>query len=114
MNDSVQYKKQCEIRWFLRYSAKQSGNGASYLELVAEHRGQPAADAFRNGSMGKREQGKAGRVELTDKRIFRLVHAQARALALESVKTAPEGYIVTIQEPTRTLDQNAALNDDFY
>ena len=48
-------------------------------------------------------------MEMTDKHIFRLAHAQARALALEIVKTAPEGYIVTIQEPTRTLDQNAAL-----
>ena len=38
-----------------------------------------------------------------------MVHAQARELASECVKTAPEGYIVTIQEPTRTLDQNAAL-----
>lgn len=44
------------------------------------------------------------------KRVFRLAHDQARGLALESVKTAPEGYIVTIQEPTRTLDQNAALH----
>lgn len=39
-----------------------------------------------------------------------MAHAQARALALEIVKTAPEGYIVTIQEPTRTLDQNSALH----
>ena len=47
---------------------------------------------------------------MSDKRIFRLVHDQARALALECVKTAPEGYIVTVAEPTRTLDQNAALH----
>ena len=45
--ESDEYRKQCEIRFFLRYSAKQSGNGASYLELVGKHRGQPAADAFR-------------------------------------------------------------------
>ncbi len=50
------------------------------------------------------------RAEMTDKHIFRLAHDQAHGLALDSVKTAPEGYIVTIQEPTRTLDQNAALH----
>lgn len=61
MNDSVQYKKQCEIRWFLRYSAKQSGNGASYLELVAKHRGQPAADAFRAEAMDQRGKGNKGK-----------------------------------------------------
>ena len=52
----------------------------------------------------------AGRMSMTDKRIFRLVHNQARILASECVKSAPNGYIVTIQEPTRTLDQNAALH----
>lgn len=41
------------------------------------------------------------------KKIFRLVHAQARANAIEYVKTAPEGQIVTVQPETRSLDQNA-------
>ena len=42
------------------------------------------------------------------KRIFRLVHNQARELAQEAVRNAPEGHIVTVAEPTRTLEQNAA------
>jgi len=43
------------------------------------------------------------------KQIYRLVHDQARQRAQEAIKTAPEGHIVTISEPTRTLEQNAAL-----
>ena len=43
------------------------------------------------------------------KQIFRLVHDQARQRAQEAIKAAPEGHIVTISEPTRTLDQNSAL-----
>lgn len=42
------------------------------------------------------------------KKIFRLVHSQARELAQECVRNAPDGYIVTVAEPTRNLDQNAA------
>lgn len=42
--------------------------------------------------------------------IFRLAHATARNLALEAVKAAPEGFVVTVKEPTRNLDQNAALH----
>ncbi len=42
------------------------------------------------------------------KKIYRLVHQQARELAQETVRNAPEGYIVVIDEPKRTLDQNAA------
>ena len=45
---------------------------------------------------------------MTDKRIFRLVHANARRLAAEEVQNAPDGYCVTVSEPTRTLEQNAA------
>jgi hypothetical protein len=37
-----------------------------------------------------------------------LVHPQARANAVVAVKQAPDGYAVTIREPNRTLDQNAA------
>lgn len=44
------------------------------------------------------------------KHTFRLAHATARRLAAECVMQAPEGFIVTVQEPTRTLDQNAALH----
>ena len=47
---------------------------------------------------------------VSEKRVFRLVHATARRLAHEAIDAAQDGYIVTIQEPTRTLDQNAALH----
>lgn len=47
---------------------------------------------------------------MSDKRIFRLVHATARKLAAECCMTAPDLYVCTIQEPTRTLEANAALH----
>jgi hypothetical protein len=43
------------------------------------------------------------------KQTFRLVHDEARRRAIQAVKDAPDGYIVTVSEPTRNLDQNAAL-----
>lgn len=43
------------------------------------------------------------------KKTFILAHAIARCSALECVKTAPEGYAVTIAEPNRNLQQNAAM-----
>jgi hypothetical protein len=47
--------------------------------------------------------------------IYVLAHPNARANAVESVRTAPDGYIVEIKPKTRSLDQNrklwAALND---
>lgn len=46
---------------------------------------------------------------MSDKRIFILAHRQARAGAELAIRGAPDGYIVTISEPTRTLDQNAKL-----
>ena len=42
------------------------------------------------------------------KRIYRLVHSEARRRAQEDVKTAPDGFVVTVAEPTRSLDANAA------
>ena len=42
------------------------------------------------------------------KKFYIMAHAQARALARQAVQDAPEGYAVTISEPTRNLDQNAA------
>ncbi len=35
-------------------------------------------------------------------------HPQSRGRALDAVKNAPHGYAVTVGEPSRTLDQNAA------
>lgn len=42
------------------------------------------------------------------KQSFILAHPMARANAVQAVKVAPDGYKVTISEPTRSLDQNAA------
>lgn len=42
--------------------------------------------------------------------IFRLVHAEARARALEAVRNAPEGYTVVVKKPSRNNEQNAALH----
>lgn len=44
-----------------------------------------------------------------NKQIFRMAHNEARRRAIEAVQNAPEGYVVTISEPTRTLDANAAM-----
>jgi hypothetical protein len=41
---------------------------------------------------------------------FRLVHAEARRRALEAIRTAPDGYAVTLTPDKRTLDQNAKLH----
>lgn len=40
---------------------------------------------------------------------FQLSHDLARRRAVEAVAQAPAGYVVTVKEPSRGLDQNAAL-----
>lgn len=47
---------------------------------------------------------------MAEKRVFKLVHTQARRLAVEAVQTAPDGYCVTVSEPTRSLEQNAKFH----
>lgn len=42
------------------------------------------------------------------KRVYIMAHNEARRRALEAVQDAPEGYAVTVSEPTRNLNQNAA------
>ena len=42
--------------------------------------------------------------------ICRLAYAVARNRALDAVKNAPDGFVVTVREPTRNLEQNAALH----
>lgn len=42
-------------------------------------------------------------------RRFALVHAQARAAAMQAIKDAPEGWIVKVAPPRRSLDANAAM-----
>lgn len=49
-------------------------------------------------------------VAVSEKRIYRLVHDQARRLAADFCISAPEGWIARFSEPTRTLDQNAMLH----
>lgn len=40
---------------------------------------------------------------------FRLVHPEARRRAAEACLTAPDGHVVKISPPTRTIDANAAM-----
>lgn len=42
------------------------------------------------------------------KAVFVMAHAEARRRAIQAVQDAPEGYVVQIGEPNRTLEQNAA------
>ena len=41
--------------------------------------------------------------------MFRLAHTQARHKAMEAVRTAPDGFIVKVHDPTRSLEQNCAM-----
>ena len=43
------------------------------------------------------------------KQIFVTAHPEARRRTCAAVMAAPEGYVVKIQPPTRSLEQNAAL-----
>ena len=42
------------------------------------------------------------------KAVFILAHHEARRRAMQAVADAPDGFSVTVAEPTRTLEQNAA------
>lgn len=42
------------------------------------------------------------------KQTFLLAHAQARQNAVKAVQNAPDGYMVQVSEPSRSLEQNAA------
>ena len=42
------------------------------------------------------------------KRFFVFAHDQARKMAAQFCMQAPEGFVCTIQEPNRTLEQNSA------
>lgn len=41
---------------------------------------------------------------------FRLINEDVRTMALKSVVRAPDGYVVTVKPPGRSLDQNAAFH----
>lgn len=45
---------------------------------------------------------------MQNKRIFKLTNEQVRQRALEFLLSAPDDWVVTIAEPSRSLDQNAA------
>lgn len=42
------------------------------------------------------------------KRVFVLSHSEARRRAVQTCQEAPDGFVVTVAEPTRNLEQNAA------
>ena len=42
--------------------------------------------------------------------MYVLVHATARQRAIEGVRDAPDGYVVTIKPPTRTVTQNSHIH----
>lgn len=46
---------------------------------------------------------------MTDKKLFNLVHHEARRRAVAAVAEAPEGWTVTVAPPRRNIDQNALL-----
>lgn len=46
---------------------------------------------------------------MPDKITIKLVGGEQRQRAQKLILRAPDGYVVTISEPTRTLDQNAML-----
>jgi hypothetical protein len=50
-----------------------------------------------------------GEGEMSDKQVFRLVHATARQMASRACIQAPDGYVVEIKPRTRSLDQNAKM-----
>ena len=46
---------------------------------------------------------------MNDRRYFVLAHDTARRLAAAQCMLAPEGYVVEIKPPTRSLEQNSKL-----
>ena len=46
---------------------------------------------------------------MAERRRFILAHDVARQRAALAIEQAPSGYIVTVQEPARNLDQNALM-----
>lgn len=44
------------------------------------------------------------------RKTFILAHAEARRRAVQAIQEAPEGYAVTLSEPTRNLEQSAKFH----
>lgn len=47
---------------------------------------------------------------MSDRRIYRLIHETARKLAAAQCGLAPDEWIVTFREPTRSLEQSAKFH----
>lgn len=47
---------------------------------------------------------------MSEKRILVLSHSEARRRAVQAVAEAPEGFVVRIEPPTRTSEQNAKFH----
>jgi hypothetical protein len=47
---------------------------------------------------------------MSDRRTFILVNDRVRANALDEVRRAPDGFVVTVSERTRSTDQNAMFH----
>jgi hypothetical protein len=47
---------------------------------------------------------------MSEKQKFRLVNERVRSNAMQALHMAPEGHVVTIAPPTRSLEQNAKLH----
>ena len=47
---------------------------------------------------------------MTDKKLYRLTHKTARAMAVAHVEAAPEGYSVEVRPPRRTDDASRAMH----
>ena len=43
------------------------------------------------------------------RKVYILAHEEARRRALQAVQDAPDGWVVTVAEPGRNLEQNARL-----
>ena len=43
------------------------------------------------------------------KQLFVMAHQEARRRAVSAIQNAPDGYVVKITPPTRTLEANAAM-----
>lgn len=46
---------------------------------------------------------------MSEKRTYKLVSDQVRAHCIDEIARAPLGKVVIVQDPTRTLDQNALM-----
>lgn len=47
---------------------------------------------------------------MSESKLFILAHDLARRRAVAAVAEAPAGYVIKVQPPTRTLDQNAKFH----